>query len=495
MGGCVSSPARKLKAKVIYVQKRRKISRRRVSVISVAPMEQLTDIEGCPEDIDIDDFMLLDDQSYLSNSLRESDVSAIVFRPDQLLWNQNQSNGNGVSREEVWFDSQSVLASDSDSDDDFVSVLWEFFPSSGCEIGSIISDEHTSYESGSCLTTYKFKCEGMLEIKSTTMGEQEEMSSSKPRDKEPSFDSVSRATGISFTRTSDNIDRTDFCSSMKLLNCGPVAGSLITTSTEEKPIRGRWCPVAPSLFRLRGETYFRDSRKCLAPDFSPYVPIGIDQFICSRKINHIAQYLQLPSVEPHNEVPSLLIVNVQLPTYPASIFQLESDGESMSLVLYFQVSKDFDKQISQEFVDSLKKLIKDETETVTGFSGESVIAYRERLKFIVGVVNPEDLQLGSAEKKLLKAYNQKPVLSRPQHTFYEGPNYFEIDLDVHRFSYISRIGLDSFRDRLKDGILDLGLTIQAQKPEELPEKVMCCVRLNKLDFVNHGQIQRILAPS
>ncbi|KAH1198006.1 hypothetical protein GmHk_18G051656 [Glycine max] len=185
----------------------------------------------------------------------------------------------------------------------------------------------------------------------------------------------------------------------------PLAGSQVPLCPTEKKMLDCWSRIDPCTFKVRGANYLKDKKKEFASNHAGYYPLGVDVFLCPRKIDHIARFVELPVMSSSGKLPAILVVNVQIPIYPATLF---------------------------------KRLMDDEVEKVKSFRGDTIVPFRERLKILGRVVNPEDLHLSAPERKIMQTYNEKPLLSRPQHEFYS------------------------------DGL-----------------QVLCCITLNSIDYMNY----------
>ncbi|KAK7266258.1 hypothetical protein RIF29_18900 [Crotalaria pallida] len=376
----------------------------------------------------------------------------------------------------AWFDSTSAL--DSECDEEFYSVYDGVGEASACFADEIVEDKKLAPD----------HCGGILPNACLSCISSVAVSVEKRRPTSPDTPSSRRKSlsKLSFKFREGSLDMT--LVSPRSLKQKLLGGSLIPYCPIEKQTPGSWSLIEPTSFRVRGKNYLRDKKKEFAPSNAAFYPLGADLFLSPRKIDHIARFVQIPAINIPGDVPSILIVNIQIPLYPATIFQSENDGDGMNVVLYFKLSERYSKDLPDQFRESISKMINDEVERVKGFPLDTIAPFRERLKILGRVANVENLSLGATEKKLMNAYNEKPVLSRPQHEFYLGENYLEIDLDVHRFSYIARKGFEGFIERLKLCNLDFGLTIQGNKAEDLPEHLLCAIRLNKLDYSNFNQI-------
>ncbi|CAJ1939972.1 unnamed protein product [Sphenostylis stenocarpa] len=439
------------------------------------------------------------------DNMPEPDLSDRSFANPISQGNVVMDNDGTV--EEAWFDSLEVL--DSDCDDDYQSVPDDFIYLNGTQSNHRVStdqvhktgelsnghsahnsegvtnSEAESYNVG--VTDSKYKRKGNInEANEHVFLDEVSIVDARSKRDDEDLDGCGILPNNCLSCLS-SIDQRSLCTSpdtrkrnttkhsfkwsgsatlfsSKTLLHRPLAGSQVPFCPIEKKMLDCWSYIDPCTFKVRGANYLKDKKKEFAPNCSAYYPFGVDVFLSPRKIDHIARFVELPVASPYGKLPAILVVNVQIPIYPPSLFQGETDGEGMSFVIYFKLSESYSKDLPLNFQENIRKLMDDDVETVKTFLGDAIVPFRERLKILGRIVNPEDLHLSAAERKLLQSYNEKPFLSRPQHEFYSGENYFEFDLDMHRFSYISRKGFDGFLDRLKNCILD------GNKAEELPEQ-------------------------
>ena len=223
-----------------------------------------------------------------------------------------------------------------------------------------------------------------------------------------------------------------------------------------------------------------------------YAAVAADAFTSPLKIDHIMRRLRLPEpssiggpARPPPGAPALaavlprfFVVNIQVPSYEPALWGGRINGPGLNIVLVHELVQ-HGARASPQAHGLLTRFFRNEVEE----SGEPS---RERLKYIPRISNLDQVAveagMSRAEKGFMQTYDGKPVMTRPQHRFYRGPGYLEVDVDAHQYAYIARKGVHAYRQHLDKMVFDSGFVLQGNSAEELPEQVLAATRIHRLDF-------------
>jgi hypothetical protein len=265
----------------------------------------------------------------------------------------------------------------------------------------------------------------------------------------------------------------------------------LTSQEQQGAAACAWEASDASTFLVRTKDYMKSKIKEPSGE-NIYKLVGVDMYSSDRKLYHIAQHVELPAAPklgpealalPQNQrLPPLLIINLQFPTYAPSMFG-GMDGAGQSVVYYFALPEGWEPQCveNQAALGLAQRFFNNGVE----FDGQPT---RDRLKLIPRCANVEEWAqkgpLSGAEARLLRNYNGKPMLTRPQQRFYSSAQgqYMEIDLDVHSFAYIARRAFYGFLSRLATVVFENAFVLQGNRAEELPEVVLGAVKVYRADF-------------
>mmetsp|Transcript_2409 Transcript_2409/g.3493 ORF Transcript_2409/g.3493 Transcript_2409/m.3493 type:complete len:605 (+) Transcript_2409:217-2031(+) len=270
----------------------------------------------------------------------------------------------------------------------------------------------------------------------------------------------------------------------------PFAGATMSRAIDHAPGNlsappHTWQEGNHEVFNVRGPKYMKDGKKVPSSP-GAYRMIGCDIYSCNERIDNIADaHINMKNFgekalkSPLEAVPSLLVVNCQLPSDKNS--SNGDDGPTNHLILYFS--------LTEEAVEALKdrskasKALELWIQYCTRQASED--QFRGRFKVIAVIENWAESQLPGQ----LKSWNGKPVLISKTGKIFagklastnEGTTCLEMDINVHKFRSTAKKVLFGLTERFKNMVLHVGFTIEGRNAEELPEAILGCTCLNYPD--------------
>lgn len=258
----------------------------------------------------------------------------------------------------------------------------------------------------------------------------------------------------------------------------PVAGTTCERAAEGTTAASApahtWSEGDATIFQVRSKGYNNHKQK--APSERALMDLVAVDFVKTKyNVNNIGSEVALPDTSDldthHPDVPPIFIISWQLPVGQTSMFGTVTDGPGYHAVLYFK--------IRPEVCDELKDL-STAREAVKLFAeyckkAPEDPAFRARFKAMAYVDNLDQMGFPS----FITKYNAKPVLIRKTGNLIRGPNYLEMDINVHSFAAMAKKGISMLMPAFKDMYINIGFTIEGRDDSELPECLFGCGQLHR----------------
>jgi hypothetical protein len=249
---------------------------------------------------------------------------------------------------------------------------------------------------------------------------------------------------------------------------------------------GQWDAVDGTQFNVRmGPDY--SSTKLKAPSAPTlYETFAVDIFRTSKKAFHIARAFELEEIKQElvSTLPSVIIVNILCPIYAPPMFSSQTDGEGFSMVIFCRLTECTRKIISAGETSPAIQLLE------RFVSQDADVEMRSRFKCIPKALNTDELNLGRILSSLIKSYNATPFLTAcgQQVHYFLGQNYFEIDLDIHRFSSLARNGFFHVKHMIPKIEADFTFLVEGRSNEELPEQLLGGFKAFGIKYFNSEEL-------
>eukprot|EP01083_Nonionella_stella_P061141 159400_1 len=278
---------------------------------------------------------------------------------------------------------------------------------------------------------------------------------------------------------------------------------------EELSSPNSWSNCSADTFRLRvGPDYHIHGGKSES-DVALYEVQAIDMYTTTRKVHHFGRFVDTNSIELDEEakaecpsesgcsdggIPEWFIINCMIPGYAPNMVWKKEDGDGYNVVVYARLTEESRRRLKDDdpgpSLRILKRFIRREPHPNDEEADPDNPSIRKKFKVIARAMNVEHSKFNSITRTLVTQYNAKPFLARTSSSFFEGPNYFEVDVDVHKFGYPARLGLHGVKESIQSVVFDMGFVIQSEHNDEMPEQMLACCRISKLSPNDTHQIPK-----